>query len=536
LDNTHNTQAQQQAELQKRLWSIANDLRGNMDASEYRNHILGLIFYRFLSDQVSDEGEELFKNDPVDFETAYQNPDDQEDIKQAVIEHIGFFIEPKYLFDSLIKDIKAGNFDTEKLQNAINEVQLSTVGHESENDFRGLFADMDLGSNKLGATVSERGKMIAKVMLALADINFRSQDMQIDVLGDAYEYLIGQFAASAGKKAGEFYTPQQVSKILAQIVTLHKHELRSVYDPTMGSGSLLLQVGNYVDRIGEYYGQELNTTTYNLARMNLLMHGVNFSQFQLFQGDTLENDKVGDKQFDAVVANPPYSANWDPTDKIDDERFRKYGRTAPKSKADFAFVEHMLYHLNETGIMGVVLPHGVLFRGAAEGAIRQFMLEQDNVLDAVIGLPANLFYGTSIPTVILIFKKDRDARNVHDVLFIDASKDFEKGKNQNSITDDQIKRIVETYDKRKDVDKYAHVASFDEIKENEFNLNIPRYVDTTEPEKPVDVVKVVANIKKADEQIAELSQALAKDFDDLVANNDEAAKQLTALKELFKNE
>jgi type I restriction enzyme M protein len=494
----NNTQAQQQAELQKRLWSIANDLRGNMDASEYRNYILGLIFYRFLSERVNDYGERLFEHDAVSFAEAYKQEELRQDIRDEVTKGLGYFIEPQYLFPAMVAKIKAGKFDVEELQNAINEVQTSTLGQDSEEDFRGLFEDMDLSSTRLGNTVAKRSDMMGQVILRLADISFSGKDLQIDVLGDAYEYLIGQFAASAGKKAGEFYTPQQVSKILARIVTTGRDSLKKVYDPTMGSGSLLLRLGDYA-KIGEYYGQELNSTTYNLARMNLLMHGVNYTRFSLYQGDTLEEDKVGERTFDAVVANPPYSANWDPSDKLDDERFRKYGKTAPKSKADMAFVEHMLYHLNTDGTMAVVLPHGVLFRGAAEGTIRQFMIEHDNVLDAVIGLPANLFYGTSIPTVVLVFKKNRSNS---DIFFIDASSDFEKGKNQNNLTDANVDKIIATYLKREDVDKYAHDASLDEIKENEYNLNIPRYVDTFEEEAPIDIDAVKAELADIDKQIA----------------------------------
>ncbi|MCP9333310.1 type I restriction-modification system subunit M [Lentilactobacillus hilgardii] len=529
---THTEQAQQQAELQKRLWAIANDLRGNMDASEFRNYILGLIFYRFLSERVQMYANQLLQNDSYTFSEAYQDEDYRDDLVAEIKSSLGFFIEPKALFDSMIQHIQAGNFDIEMLQDSINEVQSSTIGQESEDDFKGLFEDMDLASSRLGSTVAERSELIAKVMMNLADIDFHENELKIDVLGDAYEYLIGQFAATAGKKAGEFYTPQQVSKVLSQLVTLNREEVRTVYDPTMGSGSLLLRVGDYA-KVAEYYGQELNGTTYNLARMNMLMHGINYSRFDLRQGDTLENDQFPERTFDAVVANPPYSANWNATDKLDDERFRKYGKTAPKSKADFAFVEHMLYHLKTDGRMAVVLPHGVLFRGAAEGKIRQYMIEKDNVLDAVIGMPANLFYGTSIPTVVLVFDKSRIN---HDILFIDASKDFEKGKNQNNLTDENVKKIIDIYKDRKDVKKFAHVADFKEIKENEFNLNIPRYVDTFEPEPPVDVDKLVADIKDTDEQISKLESEFSSMLDDLEGKNPVAQQQLTKIKELFKNE
>lgn len=529
MADTHITQAQQQADMQKRLWAIANDLRGNMDASEYRNYMLGLIFYRFLSGKVDSYAGELLANDDLTFTQAYADEDMQAELREEILSTLGFFIEPQYLYSTLITDIQAGDFDIEKLENALNKVQESTIGRDSEDDFRGLFADMDLHSSRLGKDTAQRSELMAKVMLNLADIPFDVSDLKIDVLGDAYEYLIGQFAATAGKKAGEFYTPQQVSKILAGIVTLGHDRLKSAYDPTMGSGSLLLRVGDSVP-IGEYYGQELNGTTYNLARMNLLMHGVNYARFDVYNGDTLEDDHFDSMVFDAVVANPPYSAHWDPEGKLEDERFRKYGKTAPKSKADFAFVEHMLYHLANDGTMAVVLPHGVLFRGAAEGKIRQYMIEQDNVLDAVIGLPANLFYGTSIPTAILVFKKNRSKK---DILFIDASKEFEKGKNQNNLTDAQVDKIVKTYADRQDIDKFAHVAQYDEIVENEFNLNIPRYVDTFEEEPPVDVDKLVADIQQTDQELNQSMAEFSKMLNDLEGQNPDAQQQLTKIKELF---
>lgn len=529
MADTHITQAQQQADLQKRLWAIANDLRGNMDASEYRNYMLGLIFYRFLSGKVEDYANQLLANDDLSFAAAYAQPEIQAGLKQEIVGTLGFFIEPQYLYSALVQDIHNGNFDIEKLQSAVNAVQDSTIGQDSQDDFRGLFTDMDLSSNRLGSTVAQRSDLMAKVMLNLADIPFDADDLQIDALGDAYEYLIGQFAASAGKKAGEFYTPQQVSKILAGIVTLGRDRLQSVYDPTMGSGSLLLRVGDSIP-VAEYYGQELNGTTYNLARMNLLMHGVNYARFDVYNGDTLEDDHYDGQSFDAVVANPPYSANWNPDGKLEDERFRKYGKTAPKSKADFAFVEHMQYHLRADGTMAVVLPHGVLFRGAAEGKIRRYMIEQDNVLDAVIGLPANLFYGTSIPTAILVFKKNRTTK---DILFIDASKEFEKGKNQNNLTDDQVTKIIQTYADRKDIEKFAHVASYEDIVENEFNLNIPRYVDTFEEEPPVDVDQLVADIHQTDQELAQSEAAFSQLLNDLVGQNPDAQQQLTKIKELF---
>ena len=282
---------------------------------------------------------------------------------------------------------------------------------------------MDLQSSKLGRKVSDKNKLIGQIIKHLSEIDFELENDENDILGDAYEYLISQFASDAGKKAGEFYTPQEVSKILAKLVTVGKNRLKSVYDPTCGSGSLLLRVSKEV-RVTDFYGQELNQTTYNLARMNMILHDVNFNDFDIRQGDSLEEPLFIDERFEAIVANPPFSAKWSSDKKfLDDERFSAAGKLPPKSKADYAFVEHMIYHLDENGTMAIVLPHGVLFRGAAEGTIRKFLVDERNYLDAVIGLPANLFYGTSIPTCVLVFKKCREEND--DILFIDASQEFE---------------------------------------------------------------------------------------------------------------
>ncbi|WP_353436880.1 type I restriction-modification system subunit M [Staphylococcus coagulans] len=500
-------QRQQQAELQKKLWSIANDLRGNMDASEFRNYILGLIFYRFLSEKTEVQVDVLLEGENMTYEQAWQNEDYKEALEAELLERIGYVIEPQDLFSTLIKKIENQTFEIEDLHKAISKIETSTRGQESEDDFDHLFDDMDLNSSRLGNTNAARTKLISKVMMNLSTLPFVHSDIEIDMLGDAYEYLIGQFAATAGKKAGEFYTPQQVSKILAKIVTVNKQDLKNVYDPTCGSGSLLLRVGREAN-VRHYYGQEYNSTTFNLARMNMLLHDVNYNHFSIENGDTLEHPAVLEEKFEAVVANPPYSAKWsaDPS-FLDDERFSNYGKLAPKSKADFAFIQHMIYHLDDNGTMAVVLPHGVLFRGAAEGVIRKYLIEEKNYLDAIIGLPANLFFGTSIPTAILVFKKCREKED--DVLFIDASQSFEKGKNQNHLSDEDVNKIVETYLKRKDIDKYSHVATLDEIKENDYNLNIPRYVDTFEEEEPVDLLAVQQEIKAVDEEIAALEKEIA---------------------------
>ena len=345
------------------------------------------------------------------------------------------------------------------------------------------------------------------MLLALDDIDFGlSEASDIDILGDAYEYMIGQFAAGAGKKAGEFYTPQEVSQILADIVTTGKTRLKNVYDPTCGSGSLLLRTARN-GKADLIYGQEKNPTTFNLARMNMLLHGVKFSDFCIENGDTLEADAFSEEQFDAVVANPPFSAEWSAADKFNnDDRFSKAGRLAPRKTADYAFILHMIYHLNEGGTMACVAPHGVLFRGNAEGIIRRFLIEKKNYIDAIIGLPANIFYGTSIPTCILVMKKCR--KEDDNILFIDASKEFEKVKTQNKLRPQHIQKIVDTYRERKEIEKYSHLATLQEVADNEYNLNIPRYVDTFEEEEPIDIKAVMAEIKELEAKRAELDKEI----------------------------
>jgi type I restriction enzyme M protein len=361
-----------------------------------------------------------------------------------------------------------------------------------------------------------------------------------DVIGDAYEYLIGQFAAGAGKKAGEFYTPQSVSKIISEIVAIGQEHIAPfhVYDPAMGSGSLMLNIRGHVNNPLQvhYHGQELNTTTYNLARMNLILHNVEKAQMRLRNGDTLDEDWPRDEPylFNAVVMNPPYSAVWSANEKfLSDERFERFGRLAPKSKADFAFLLHGFYHLNEKGTMGIVLPHGALFRGSAEGIIRKTLLEI-SAIDAVIGLPPNIFYGTSIPTVVLILKKNRE-HNGRDVLFIDASKDFEKQKNQNFLRPDDIRKIVDTYKKRKSVPKYAHLATHAEIVGNDYNLNIPRYVDTFEEEEQIDIVALSKKMTDLNEQIKQNDTAFLGLLDRL-AVTDETREIIEATKRIFMQE
>lgn len=503
-----------QQNLETKLWAVADVLRGTMDANEFKNYILGFIFYKYLSEKIELRLTNELKQDGLTFEQAYAINKFKKDLRQEAIENLGYFIEPQDLFSNLVKQASVGDEDLiQNVERAFKKVGDSSIGGESAQDFENLFDDVDLQSSKLGRKVSDKNKLIGQIIKHLSEIDFELENDENDILGDAYEYLISQFASDAGKKAGEFYTPQEVSKILAKLVTVGKNRLKSVYDPTCGSGSLLLRVSKEV-RVTDFYGQELNQTTYNLARMNMILHDVNFNDFDIRQGDSLEEPLFIDERFEAIVANPPFSANWSSDKKfLDDERFSAAGKLPPKSKADYAFVEHMIYHLDENGTMAIVLPHGVLFRGAAEGTIRKFLVDERNYLDAVIGLPANLFYGTSIPTCVLVFKKCREEND--DILFIDASQEFEKVKNQNKLRESDIDKIVNTYINREEIDKYSHRASLEEIKENDFNLNIPRYVDTFEEEEPVDLDEVCKELEKISEEMKEVDAEIKKYCDEL---------------------
>lgn len=499
--------------LHARLWDIANTLRGKMGADDFRDYILGFIFYKYLSDKMDSYANKILSPDGLVYSAIKEGRDDAylEAIRGEALDTLGYFLKPTELFSELAKRGDSGGSETfilDDLQKVLNSIEQSTMGTESEDDFGNLFEDLDLTSSKLGKSENDKNTLVVKVLAHLDKIDFRLEDTETDLLGDAYEYLIGQFASGAGKKAGEFYTPQEVSSILSKVVTSGKNRLKNVYDPTCGSGSLLLRVAKEVDEVGGFYGQEMNPTTYNLCRMNMIMHDVHYKKFNIRNEDTLERPQHIDTKFDAVVANPPFSAKWSADElKNQDDRFSQYGKLAPKTKADFAFVQHMLFQLADNGTMATVLPHGVLFRGSSEGVIRKHLIEQENVLDAIIGLPANIFYGTSIPTCIMVLKKNRE--NKGDVLFIDASEHFEKVKTQNKLRPEDIEKIISTYRERTTLDKYSYVATLDEIEENDYNLNIPRYVDTFEEEEPVDLDAVSEELKALDQDISETDKTIS---------------------------
>ena len=525
-------------DITSKLWEMANKLRGTMDASEYKNYILPFMFYRYLSEN---QDEYLKANGLEDFYEV-TDEEEKEDYLEEISKGIGYAIDPAYTWNKIVSKIENHKIKASDFQDMFDSFNTNAKRNEvAEADFANVFSDVNLGDTRLGSSTNERAKALNDIVVMINEFTFKD-DSGRDVLGDVYEYLIGQFAANAGKKGGEFYTPHEVSQILAKIVTIDAEGAGSqfrVYDPTMGSGSLLLTVQKELphgDEAGsvDFYGQELNTTTYNLARMNLMMHGVNYRNMELKRADTLDADWPFDEKdgaqiplkFDAVVANPPYSQNWNikDVDREKDTRFKGYG-VAPASKADYAFVLHGLYHLDKAGTMAIVLPHGVLFRGASEGKIRKNIID-NNLLDAVIGLPANLFYGTSIPTCVLVFK-GREARQNKDILFIDASNEFEKGKNQNKLTPDNINKIIDTYRNRENVEKYSHVASLAEIKENDYNLNIPRYVDTFEEEEVIPLSEVAQELTEVKAEIESSYQSLFGLLNELEGTTDKSKSELS---------
>ena len=489
-------------EIKRRLWNGANELRGSMDASRYKDYMLGLMFYKFLSDKTLEQfkitsgfntGKEL---DLVE-EYFKAEQDYGDELFNMMQSYLGYYVKPEYLYQTWVRDINSGNFEVQRVTDSLNSFELSIATTEDSDDFKGLFSNstLDLSDTALGANLNDRSKNIKALIQLFADLDMVGLQKG-DVLGDAYEYLIGMFAMESGKKAGEFYTPRQVSEVMAQIVA-KSNSIKSIYDATVGSGSLLLTVGKHLSEDDQknlnYYGQEKNTATYNLTRMNLLLHGVRPDKMTVKNADTLGQDWPEDPQrpnegvqFDAVVMNPPYSLkNWNRSNiKVSDPRFEMVGVLPPESKGDFAFLLHGLFHLGQNGTMAIVLPHGVLFRGAAEGEIREKLLEKNNI-DTIVGLPSNLFTNTGIPVIVMILKKNR---NIGDpVLIIDASHDFVKEGKQNALQEKDIAKIVDTYINRSEIKGYSHLATRDEIVENQYNMNIPRYIESTDTEIPHDV-------------------------------------------------
>lgn len=498
--------------LGRTLWGIADNLRGAMNADDFRDYMLSFLFLRYLSDnyevaakkELGSDYPKLAKDDKrASLSVWYEkNEEDIPAFEKQMRRKVHYVIEPSHLWSNIAELARTQHDDLLlTLQQGFKYIENKSF----ENSFQGLFSEINLDSDKLGKNYSLRNAKLCTIITQIAE-GIAGFSTDSDVLGDAYEYLIGQFAAGSGKKAGEFYTPQQISTILSEIVTLdsqepatgRKKKLHNVLDFACGSGSLLLNVRNKLKdaggSVGRIYGQETNITTYNLARMNMLLHGVKDSEFEIHHGDSLLNDwdllnemnPAKKLECDAVVANPPFSYRWEPTEAMgDDFRFKSYG-LAPKSAADFAFLLHGFHFLGDEGTMAIILPHGVLFRGGAEARIRTKLLK-DNNIDTVIGLPANLFFSTGIPVCILVLKK---CKKPDDVLFINASEHFEKGKRQNRLLQEHLDKIIETYQFRKEDDRYSRRVLMEEIEENDFNLNISRYVSTAKPEEQIDLAAV----------------------------------------------
>ena len=514
---------QDQIELGKTLWAIADDLRGAMNADDFRDYMLSFLFLRYLSDNYEAAAQKELGRDypeaggndrrsPLSIWYG-ENEQDIEPFEQQMRRKVHYIIKPDYLWNSIAELARTHNGDLlDILQTGFKYIENESFA----STFQGLFSEINLDSEKLGKSYSARNAKLCTIISKIAE-GIAGFSTSSDVLGDAYEYLIGQFAAGSGKKAGEFYTPQQISSILSAIVTLDcqdpgtgkKKKLKNLLDFACGSGSLLLNVRHQmgVHGIGKIFGQEKNVTTYNLARMNMLLHGVKDSEFEIFHGDSLlnewdilaEENPAKKLHFDAVVANPPFSYRWQPTEVLGENfRFKDYG-LAPKSAADFAFLLHGFHFLAREGTMAIILPHGVLFRGGAEARIRRKLLEDGNI-DTVIGLPANLFFSTGIPVCILVLKK---CKKPDDVLFINASEHFEKGKRQNRLLPEHIEKIIETYQYRTEENRYSRCVDMEEIEKNDFNLNISRYVSTAKPEEAVDLQAVNDELNKVEEKIGD---------------------------------
>lgn len=504
----------QRQELHRKIWGIADDVRGAVDGWDFKQYILGILFYRFIS--------ENFKNyiEGGDPDINYEDVPEElitDDIKDDAVKTKGYFIYPAQLFSNVVKNAKNNDDLNTDLREIFDAIESSAVGYDSEYDIKGLFDDVDTRSNRLGNTVTERNQRLADILEGIASLDFGNfEDNHIDLFGDAYEYLISNYASNAGKSGGEFFTPQNVSRLLAKIVMLGKDEknkINKIYDPACGSGSLLLQAKKqFTEHIIEdgFYGQEINMTTYNLARMNMFLHNINYDKFSIERGNTLLDPKHGnDKPFDAIVSNPPYSIKWigsdDPT-LINDDRFAPAGILAPKSKADFAFIMHSLSYLSSKGRAAIVTFPGIFYRGGAEQKIRKYLVD-GNFVEAVIQLPDNLFFGTSIATCILVLAKNKTTT---DTLFIDASREFKKETNNNVLTEEHIQNILDGFAKGEERAHFVSLVPYEKIVENDYNLSVSTYVEKEDTREKIDIIQlnkdIAETVKKIDVLRAEIDK------------------------------
>ena len=509
-------------ELHRKIWAIADDVRGAVDGWDFKQYILGILFYRFISEHMADYFDHA-EHEAGDLEFRYAELSDQEaeqDFKPGTVEDKGFFILPSQLFENVVKNASQNENLNEDLANIFQDIEKSAIGFKSEDDIKGLFDNLDTRSNILGGTVQEKNKRLSDILNGINSINFGNfEENDIDAFGDAYEFLISNYASNAGKSGGEFFTPQTVSKLLARLVMVGKDKINKVYDPTCGSGSLLLQMKKqYEDHILEdgFFGQEINMTNYNLARMNMFLHNINYNNFKIKRGDTLLNPQhLDEKPFDAIVSNPPYSVKWvgdgDPT-LINDDRFAPAGKLAPKSKADFAFIMHSLNHLSNRGRAAIVCFPGIFYRGGAEKTIRQYLVD-NNFVEAVIALPDNLFFGTSIATTILVLAKNKLENKT---LFIDASKEFKKETNNNVLMDDNIDHIVELFINYQSVDYKAALVDNEVIgSEQDYNLSVSTYVEQEDTREKIDIDELNQEIAETVAKIDHLRSEIDKIVEEL---------------------
>ena len=509
-----NNETTQRAELHRKIWAIADNVRGAVDGWDFKQYILGILFYRFISENIT-EFFNAAEREAGDLDFNYADISDEEaekDFRPNTVEDKGFFILPSQLFENVVKNAADNENLNTDLANIFKAIEGSAVGFASEDAIKGLFEDVDTTSNRLGGTVAEKNKRLTDILKGIAEINFGDfQSNDIDAFGDAYEYLISNYASNAGKSGGEFFTPQTVSKLLARLVMDGKTNINKVYDPTCGSGSLLLQMKKqFEDHIIEdgFYGQEINMTNFNLARMNMFLHNVNYNNFSIKRGDTLLNPLHNEeKPFDAIVSNPPYSIKWigdaDPT-LINDERFAPAGKLAPKSYADFAFIMHALSYLSSKGRAAIVCFPGIFYRKGAERTIRKYLID-NNFIDCVIQLPENLFFGTSIATCILVMSKNKTENKV---LFIDASKEFKKETNNNILEEKNIDAIVEEFRNRTDVDYFSRYVDVSEIKENDHNLSVSTYVEKEDTREVIDIKVLNKELEETVKKIDALRRSI----------------------------
>ncbi len=513
-----NRKEQEREELHRTIWAIANDLRGSVDGWDFKQYVLGMLFYRYISENFRNYiNESEIEAGNADFDYAKLSDEEAEGAREDLVATKGLFILPSELFENVREKARNDENLNETLEKVFNNIELSAQGSESEDDFKGLFDDIDVNSNKLGATVAKRNEKLVRLMDGVASMNLGNyKDNTIDAFGDAYEYLMGMYASNAGKSGGEFFTPQEVSELLTMLALGNKKQVNKVYDPACGSGSLLLKAAKILGKENVrqgFYGQEINLTTYNLCRINMFLHDIEFDKFDIANEDTLLNPQHWDEEpFEVIVSNPPYSTKWEGDSSatlINDPRFSPAGVLAPKSKADLAFIMHSLSWLATNGTASIVCFPGVMYRGGAEQKIRKYLVD-NNFIDCIIQLPDNLFYGTSIATCIMVLKKSKQDNSV---LFIDASKEYVKVTNSNKLTEENINTIHSCFMERSEKEHFSRVVPYDEIKEQDYNLSVSTYIEQEDTREVIDIKELNREIS----EIVAREQVLRDEIDKIIA-------------------